>query len=199
VTSLANLTECGLPGIRHIPYGLHACHFYQSRQELIDALVPYFVSGLRNNERCLWITAPPLPATEAAQVLGAAWEGVGDAVAKGALRIVDHDKWYADAAGLKGNDVVQLWLDEEQRALAEGYAGLRITGNMTFLDQQSWESFMQYERAVSPSFYGRRIVALCSYSLENFSARQMVEVMRNHDCAFDRPDLSWQVLSERRE
>jgi hypothetical protein len=196
--SLPNMTECGLPGIHRIPFGLHACHFYQSRQELVDALVPYFVAGLRNNERCLWVTAPPLPASEVAPALEVAWEGVGDAVAKGALRILGHDQWYANAAGLTGADVVQVWLEEEKRALADGYAGLRITGNVTFLDEAGWQTFMDYERALSPSLYSRRIVTLCTYSLEQCSARQMVEVMRAHDCAFDRPDLSWQVLSERR-
>jgi hypothetical protein len=199
VATDTNLTECGLPGIHRIPYGLHACHFYQGRQELVDALVPYFAAGLRCNERCLWVTAPPLPATEAAQALEAAWQGFGDAVAKGALRILDYDKWYADSAGLKGAEVVQLWLEEERRALAEGYAGLRVTGNVTFLDASGWQTFMDYERALSPAFYGSRIVTLCTYPLGQCSARQVVEVMRAHDCTLDRPDLSWQVLSERRE
>ncbi len=194
-----HLTECGLPGIHRIPYGLHACHFYQSRQELVDALVPYFAAGLRSSERCLWITAPPLPAAEAAQALAAAWEGVGDALKTGALRILDYDNWYADPAGLKTADAVQLWLEEERRALAAGYAGLRTTGNVTFLDAPGWRNYMDYERALSPAFYGSRIVTLCTYSLERCSAQQMVEVMRAHDCTLDRPDLSWQVLSERRE
>ena len=57
-----HLTDCGLPGIVRIPYGLHACHFYSGREQLLEALVPYFVAGLRGKERCLWITAPPLPA-----------------------------------------------------------------------------------------------------------------------------------------
>jgi hypothetical protein len=34
---------------------------------------------------------------------------------------------------LKGLDVIQFWLEEEERALAEGYNGLRITGNTSFL------------------------------------------------------------------
>lgn len=188
---LPHLTQCGLPGIHRIPYGLHACHFYQHRQELVDALVPYFVAGLRANERCLWITAPPLPAAEATRELAAAWSGVEDALARGALRILDHDQWHADGGDPQGADVVELWLEEEKKALAAGYSGLRVTGNVSFLDRPD------YERTLSPAFNGRRIVALCTYSLEQCSAREVVEVMRAHDCAFDRPDLAWQVLSER--
>jgi quercetin dioxygenase-like cupin family protein len=62
------ITRCGLPGIEHVPFGMHACHFYRNRNELVAAMVPYFIAGLRENERCLWITAPPLPAHEASQL-----------------------------------------------------------------------------------------------------------------------------------
>jgi hypothetical protein len=82
-------------------------------------MVPYFIAGLRENERCLWITAPPLPAHEASQALRAASD--------------DFDQWYGSLGRLKGLDVIHFWLEEEERALAEGYNGLRITGNASFL------------------------------------------------------------------
>ena len=47
----SHLTECGLPGITRIPYGVHMCNFYNTRDELITALVPFFAAGLRRNER----------------------------------------------------------------------------------------------------------------------------------------------------
>jgi hypothetical protein len=31
---------------------MHACHFYSNRDELIGALVPYFLTGLSGKERC---------------------------------------------------------------------------------------------------------------------------------------------------
>jgi len=194
---LPNLTDSGLAGIRQVPYGMHACHFYANKEELAQALVPYFVAGLRAHERCLWVTAPPLPALEARRALESAWDGVAEAVERGAIRIIDHDQWYSSVAGLKGVDVIQLWLEEEERALAEGYSGLRTTGNVSFLRPEDWPAFMEYERAVTQRFHGRRIVALCSYALSDSSAEQVTEVMRAHNCAFERPDANWQVLSAR--
>jgi two-component system, sensor histidine kinase PdtaS len=190
---LANLTDCGLPGIQRIPYGMHACHFYPDRAQLVEALVPYFMAGLRNNERCLWVTAPPLPAPEAERALQTAWDGVNGALARGALRILDHAEWYAGAAGLKGTAVADLWLKEEERALAEGYQGLRIAGNTSFLKQNAWAEFMEYERLAGERFYGRRIVALCSYTLQGRNAHDISEVMHAHACTFERPDATWQV------
>jgi hypothetical protein len=71
MVNIPYITRCGLPGIEHVPFGMHACHFYRNRNELVAAMVPYFIAGLRENERCLWITAPPLPAHEASQALRA--------------------------------------------------------------------------------------------------------------------------------
>lgn len=195
VSKEPHFTRCGLQGIDGVPYGMHACHFYRNRDELIAATVPYFVAGLRSNERCLWVTAPPLPASEAVRTLRAAWDGVDDAIQAGALRILDFDQWYTSGARLNGLDVVQLWLAEEERALAEGYNGVRITGNTSFLKSGDWQTFMGYEQALTGSFNGRRIVTLCSYALTQCSDQQMREVMHAHHCAFERPYADWQVAA----
>ena len=79
------MTECGLPGISRIPYGVHMCTFYKTRDELAAALVPYFVAGLRANERCIWITAEPLLAKEALAALRAAGFDAEPHLERGAL------------------------------------------------------------------------------------------------------------------
>ena len=114
----------------------------------VAALVPYAVAGLRGNQRCLWVTVPLLPAREAVQALRATCDDVDDAIKAGALRILD-------SARLKGLDVVQLWLNEEERALAEGYNGLRIAGDTRFLTAGDWSTFLEYEHAVTARCNGR--------------------------------------------
>lgn len=190
-----HFTECGLPGIQLVPYGIHACHFYTSREELVGTLVPYFKAGLENNERCLWICAPPLPAREAVHALRQVWSGADDALQSGALRILDFEQWYANSAGLQGTDLVKIWLKEEERALAEGYRGLRITGNISFLKATEWSTFMEYENCVSAQFRDRRIVSLCSYPSAACSEKQAGEVIHAHDCTFERPDSDWRVVA----
>jgi two-component system, sensor histidine kinase PdtaS len=199
MADLPHITHFGLPGIDAVPFGVHACHFYSNRDQLIATLVPYFVAGLRGNERCLWVTAPPLPAREAAPALRAAWHGVDVSIQAGALRILDFDQWYASSARRKELDVVKLWLEEEERALDEGYNGLRITGNLSFLKHGDWSTLMDYERAVTTRFMSRRIVALCSYALAQCDDQQMSEVMHAHHCALERPHADWQVFAGDRE
>jgi hypothetical protein len=192
--NLPMFTRSGLPGINQVPVGMHACHFYADRAELVAALVPYCIAGLRGNERCLLVTAPPLPASEAIQELRAAWVGIDEAIQMGALRVLDFDQWYASSGGLKGLEVVQLWLEEEERALAEGYSGLRIAGNTSFLTPKDWATFMEYEEAVSARLSNRRIVALCSYALAECSKARMDQVIQTHHCGLERAKANWRVV-----
>lgn len=192
---MSSLTDCGLPGIRDIPYGVHMCHFYENREDLAAALVPYFSAGLRNNERCIWITAEPLRAEAAKHELRKAGFDLDAAVKAGRLTVRDFSDWYAEAGRLKGTEVVELWLAEEQRALAQGYNGLRITGNVTFLTSNTWPAFMEYEEIVDKAFHARRIVTLCSYRLGECGASEVLDVVHRHRCTLERPDEGWQVIT----
>src|SRR5918994_5269719 len=140
-----SLTQCGLPGVAQIPFGIHMCHFYRERQDLVDALVPFFTAGLNSNERCIWVPAEPLNATSAKLELQAAGVDAETAIQRGALTIFDYSEFYLKARGMSSAEVAALWLAEEERALEDGYSGLRITGNASFLDPETWPDFMDYE------------------------------------------------------
>jgi hypothetical protein len=191
---LSPFTHFGLPGIDRVPVGMHACHFYGNRDQLVAALVPYFAAGLANNERCLWITAPPLPAGEAVAALRQASDRVDEAILSGALRVFDFDQWYTDAAGVKGLEVVEMWLREEERALADGYSGLRISGNASFVKPDDWPAFLEYERALTARLAGRRVLTLCSYP-QSCNDHQVSEVTSAHTCELQHAGNDWQVLA----
>ena len=181
---------------RHWKYPVRypLCQFCPKRQDLVDSLVPYFKAGLNNNERCLWITAPPFPANEAEAELGKVVPDLEVMIKEGRIRIFEAKEWFASTGGMGGNDLIAFWLDEEEKALAGGYRGLRIAGNTSFVTPEHWDTFMDYESAVNAAFQGRRIVSLCSYNLHQCRATGILEVVRNHEYTLDRRDLNWDVL-----
>lgn len=185
------LAESGIPGVGPVPYGLHLCHFYSGKQDLIDSLVPYFKAGLENNERCIWVTAPPLPAAEAHAELAKALPGAGKAAQSGILRILDADRWYADVAG---GDVLRRWLAEEEDALAKGFRGLRITGNTSFLKQETWNTFIKYESALNRALPNRRVITLCSYDLRQCRSTDLFDVIRHHHHTLCRAANAWEIV-----
>lgn len=191
--SSPHFTHCGLPGVGLIPFGMHACHVYADREQLLAALVPYFAAGLAGNERCLWITAPPLPASEAVEALRAAYAGADEAIEADALRVVDLAEWRGSPAGLIVPEVADLWLQEEERALADGHNGLRVSRNISFPASGDWLTLLACEQAVTARLSGRRIVALCSYASSECDEGRIGEVAEAHHCAFERPGAEWRV------
>jgi hypothetical protein len=192
----ATFTNCGLPGVEQIPHGIHMCHFYRERDDLVAALVPFFAAGLNNNERCIWVTAEPLPSAEAKLELQKTGVDVEAAMRSGALSILDFSDWYTKAAGLTSREVAALWLAEEERALEQEYSALRISGNASFVTPETWPDFMDYEGIVHRAFDGRRIVSLCSYHVRRCSPAQILDVARRHSCALDHPDEGWQIVTD---
>jgi hypothetical protein len=199
MSTLPAMTDCGLPGLHAIPYGVHMCHFYETREELAAALVPYFRAGLRANERCIWMTAEPLDAAAAEAELVKAGLDPQVLAREGALMIRDHTDWFGTVDLSKPEQVMALWLEEERRALADGYRGIRITGNTSFVRPEDWPAFMAYEELADREFASRRIVTLCSYRLAHCAATDLLDVVRHHHCALDRPDHGWQILTARPE
>ena len=195
---LSHLTDCGLPGIQRIPYGLHACHFYPDRERLVEALVPYFLAGLRNNERCLWVAAPPLPTQRCAPRAGGrrrrgAHRRSSSIPARCAFSISTSGT--RALRGSTGSTSCAFGWRRRRRRLRRATAACASRETRASSSPSDWATFMEYERAVSEGFAGRRIVALCSYPLASRSPQEVGEVMHAHECTFDRPDANWQVVA----
>src|SRR5215469_8746194 len=137
----------GIATIGDVPWGTHFCQFYQDKQDLIDTLVPYFKVGLENNEFCMWVTCEPLHSAEAKTALAANVENLETYIANGQLEILDTEL-YTFGGKFESNRVLQGWVDRLEAATRRGFAGLRLTGNTSWLEKPEWHGFMEYEAAV---------------------------------------------------
>ncbi len=193
---IADLTRYGIPGIDRVPFGIHVCHFYRARQELLDALVPYFAAGLGGNESCVWVTPS---ADEAAAALGR-MAGFEAMLRNGQMRILDAEAWHARTRDMDEKALVGYWLHEEEQALSRGFRGLRSavdTSSCLYVDD--WDTLMDYEGAISDAIRDRRILMLCSYDSQKCPATSVLEAVRTHQHALDRRDVNWEIDSLVRE
>jgi two-component system, sensor histidine kinase PdtaS len=153
---------------------------------------------LQKNERCIWITAEPLDARAAEAELAGAGLNVPAMARRGSLLIRDHSDWYGNGS-LDTDKIIARWLEEERRALDEGYIGLRLAGNTSFVKPADWAAFMDYEQRADEAFASRRIVTLCSYRANPRAATDVLDVVRRHSCTLERPDEGWQILTARQD
>jgi len=191
---MAAHTHSGIPGVGPVEWGTHFCQFYDSAEDLADTLVPYFKAGLENREKCLWVTAEPYGVEAATSGLRTALPDFDRRVAAGEVEIVHHQDWYERSSAMTSGELLASWIDYKDRAVDAGFSGLRLTGNLFWLQPDDWASFADYERQVSPAFCGHKVVALCSYCLGQTGARGVLDVVRNHEFAVARRDRGWEVL-----
>jgi hypothetical protein len=52
-----NIRRSGIDIIEDVPWGTQFYQFYQSKEDLLDILIPYFKARLENNEFCMWVTS----------------------------------------------------------------------------------------------------------------------------------------------
>ena len=191
---MTQYVDSGIPAVGQLPWGAHFCQFYETAQDLVDTLVPYFKAGLDGNERCMWVAAPPLRAQGATDALRAAVPEIDKLLARGQIEIVDADEWYLSQDKKGADDLIQSWLAKKDEALAQGYKGLRVTGNTYFLEAKDWDSFNEYEEKVNGCFCDHNIIALCSYCTERCNAGGVLDVVETHQFALARRRGNWALL-----
>jgi PAS domain S-box-containing protein len=188
----------GIELVGNIPWGTHLCQFYQTKQDLIDILVPYFAQGLHSNEYCIWVTSPPLESDQAKKALRKAVPDLDDYVAKGQIESISYGDWYFQGGKFVGAQVLKAWIEKEAAALKAGFKGLRISGN-TLWEEKLWPSFIDYEEAINSILRQRKILALCTYSLSKCNGSEVIDVIRNHVGTLIKQDKKWGLIEEMAE
>ena len=84
--------ETGINVIGTVPWGTHICLFYDTKQDLVDILVPYFKAGLENNEFCICVTSETLNEKEAKEAMRKAMPDFAGYLESGQIAIVPHTK-----------------------------------------------------------------------------------------------------------
>jgi len=177
--------------------GDHACYFFRSGDEAGEVLVPYFKAGLERNEQCVWLTGHLYRQDRAVSEMRAAVADFDRRVSAGQIYLCDHEEWYATVAGMSLAEKVRGWTQQKERAIAAGYAGLRSSGNASFVDAELWDEFLTCERASNAIFPGQPIMVLCGYCFERCPPRGVVDVVHCHPLGLAKRYGCWSLVEVR--
>jgi hypothetical protein len=174
------LRKSGIDIIGNVPWGTHFCQFYQTKEDLIDVLVPYFKAGLENNEFCMWVTSQPLEAEEAKEALRRAVLDVDIYLEKGQMEIIPDANFYLNGGIFDPEIVLNGGIEKLKHAIANGYDGLRLTGDTFWLEKKDWNTFVDYEEEVDRVIGNYQMIAICTYCLERCNVIEIIDVVTNH-------------------
>ena len=174
--------------------GVHFCHFFDTKQDLLDILIPYFQAGLNANELCVWVIFDPLSRQDAVEALRSEMPAIDERLEAGDILIVSHAEWYLAEGTLDVSLVMKRWHDIHRQALENGYSGLRVNGNEAWLRAEDWEKFADYEAKLSQFIRDKQMLVLCTYPLHRTGASELFDVASTHDFVIARRLAKWEVL-----
>ena len=88
------LRHSGIDILGELPWGSHFCNFFESKEDLLQILVPYFKAGLINNEFCLCITSDPISVEVAYEAMRNEIQDFDKYESKEQITILSHSDWY---------------------------------------------------------------------------------------------------------
>jgi hypothetical protein len=151
-----DLRKTGIDVLGDIPWGTHLCQFYETKEDLLELLVPFFKAGLEHNEYCLWIIADPMTADDALNALKKAVPHFEQYIEKKSIEILPYMDWFMTTGKFHAKHISKAWIQKLDEALVRGYDGMRINGNESWLERNGWDNFMEYERDLHNIFKSRR-------------------------------------------
>jgi PAS domain S-box-containing protein len=190
------LRKTGISVVGDVPWGTHFCNFFETKEDLLDTLIPYFKTGLENKEFCVWVVSNSglLTVEEAKRALGRVVPNLEQHISDQNLEILDGREWYLTEDVFNLGRVMSAWNKKLEQALARGYDGMRVSGDTLWLRENDWRDFCAYEKQLNDSITDRRMTVLCTYPVTKSGAAEVLDVVQTHQFAIARRHAEWEVI-----
>jgi PAS domain S-box-containing protein len=163
-------------------------------------LIPYFKAGLENNEFCLWTVSQPSEIKEAKEALKKDIPDIDAYLEKGQIEIIPYSHGYVNEGVSDWEKISNTWIKKLNQALANGYEGLRLTGNTFWMEKKDTGHFAEYEEEIDNTICNYQMIVLCACSLDTCNAARIIDVTVNHQFVLIKREGKWeQIKSSRRE
>ncbi|MBA3394035.1 MAG: MEDS domain-containing protein [Deltaproteobacteria bacterium] len=170
----------------------HQCMIYDgSPSRMLPALVATIRQRLDARARCMYINSPSMVAGLRSQ-LYAAGTDVESELARGSLVLVSDNSHLVDGR-FEVNRMIDLLVAAVQSALADGYAGLFATGDMTweFGPEKRFSKLLEYECRLEQVFREQPALSgICQYHRDLLPREAVREGVVSHASVFINDTLS---------
>jgi signal transduction histidine kinase len=190
------LRKTGISVVGDLPWGAHFCYFYETKQDLLEILIPYFKAGLENKEFCLWVISNSelLTVQEAMSALRNALPDLDRYLAERSIEIVGHDDWFLEGKTFDRHTVADRFKKKLSEALAKGYEGMRVNGSPAWLRDAGPKELKTFEAELDKLFPNERTIAACTYPLATIGPDEIFDVVRTHQFAIARRQGEWEIF-----
>lgn len=170
--------------IMDLKAGDHVCQLYRTEEEHKGIITHFLRRGLENGEKVLYIVDSHTVET----ILGYLREDGLDVEPyskRGQLVFLTVSEAYMKEGVFDPDSMSALLESETKRAVSEGYAALRVTGEMTWALRglSGFKNIIEYEAKLNNFFSNSKCLALCQYDMQRFNPVFLLNVLRTHPIA----------------
>jgi hypothetical protein len=166
-----------------IGQGSHLYFFYETPQDFLDVMIPYFFEGLQKGEACLWIVSERNDLDRACESAKARIPQFSEAVTKGQFALYRAEEWYLKNGRFSEGQAVENISIHIKRIRARGFNVLRAAGDIgAILSPTDWEEACEYEKyLIHPWIKDQPVIGLCAYPLAVKTPSRNDELALGHD------------------
>lgn len=175
----------GIASVGDLAWGTHLGLFYQTKDDLLDVLIPYLKAGLESNEYCVWVVSSPLTVTAARKALRDAVADFDARAANRQIHILTQARWGPDGEAADATITAHV-----NRAYTRGFDGLRFAG-AALPDGDGSRRFVCH----GAEAIGRdNAIAVFAYPRDRFDAVGLMDVVKQHCLALVRNAGKWEPI-----
>jgi hypothetical protein len=171
--------------ISTISLGDHVACIYRTTDELFSFLIPFYISGLEQHNKCVFTLNGYSPADVVGKFKASGFD-LAPYIAKQEFIFLSTASLYVMNNQFLSGPLISLLRDQETVSLNQKFAGLRIIEDGAWVgsNQTVLSDLMKYEAKVSEFIDESSIVAACLYKESLFESRVLVDVLRTHPNVF---------------
>ena len=166
--------------IAGFPGAVHSACIFRTEEEQFKAVVPFILAGLSRGDKCVYI----LDDTSEDDVVDAMMmaRDVQRHVDDGDITFLRRDEAYLRDGCFNADRMLGFIRQGEQKALADGYAGLTATGEMSWqkTDAPGTDQLMEYEARLNDLYPESNPTLLCQYEEPAFDHTTLLDAIRTH-------------------
>lgn len=168
--------------------GSHVCAFYETHEDLIDLVLPFFAAGAERDELCVWVTPDFVSADEARG-------GASGAIVERGVEFHRARDTYLSRGRFTRDRAVRFWDLVIQRARSLNRSGARASGDSVWLQRNDWSAFLEYENDLNSMIANEPLAILCTYPVSLSKVGDAFDVVRAHQFAIAKRRHEWEVLT----
>ncbi len=170
--------------IEELNPGDHLCVLYKTDEEHKALITPYLRSGLENNEKVFYIVDARTSETVLNYLCDDGME-VDTYLESGQLSMLTVSESYMNGGVFDPDGMIRMLTEETEKALKEGYAALRVTGEMSWALRglPGSERLIEYETKLNEFFPTNKALAICQYDCRVFEPEILLDILTTHPIA----------------